>query len=200
MTAGERGRLGPSGGHQDRHRPQRRAVQAGLVGGVELTGEIELLAGEEAMDDLQSLPHPGDALLVTGKRPTQRSGVDVLAGSDPEDEPTPRQPVDGRGRLGDECRVVVEEGAGHAGDELNGGGAGRYCTQPAPDEPGSRILIDPRVEMVRSQNEVEAHLLCQDRLIDQHFGLVRLMAAQPAELHPALLGSRGASHPSIRRQ
>src|SRR5690606_37466111 len=91
MGPGERRRLGAPGGHPDGDGSDRWAVETGLVGCVVLAFEVELLAGEQPMHDLECFLHAGDALGVTGEGKTERALVEVLTRPDSEDESATRQ-------------------------------------------------------------------------------------------------------------
>ena len=193
IGAGERRRLRPPRRHQHGNLTQRRAVQLRLVHRVVAAVVVDLLTGEQAMDDAQRLRHALDPLGVAGERETHRALVDVLAGAHTEHEPTSAEPVDGGGRLGDQGRVVVEERAGDAGGELDPLGPHRRRPQPAPHEPGGGHVVHPGMEVVGAEDDVEADLFGEDCLVDQDLGLVRLVAAQPRELHGG--GSTRRRHP-----
>ena len=60
---------------------------------------------------------------------------------------------------------------------------GRNGAKPRPDKAGGARVVDPRVEVVAAEHGVEPGLLGRHGLIDQVFGLVGLVAAQPGELH-----------------
>ena len=60
---------------------------------------------------------------------------------------------------------------------------GRHGAEPGPDEAGRAGVVDPGVEVVAAEHDVEPGLLGRHCLLDQVFGLVGLVAAQPGELH-----------------
>ena len=95
-----------------------------------------------------------------------------LPGANPEDESPAAEPVDRRSHLRHERRVIVEERAGHAGGQLHSFSSRRHGTQPRPHESGSREVIDPRVEVVGTEYDVEADVFSQDGLVDKHLRLV----------------------------
>ncbi len=43
--------------------------------------------------------------------------------------------------------------------------------EPAPHEAGGRLMVDPRVEVVGSEDDIKTHLLGEHGLIDQDLGL-----------------------------
>jgi hypothetical protein len=147
--------------------------------------EGQLLAPEEAVHDLKAFLHPDLALGVAGEREAQGALIERFPGADAEHETAIAQAVGGRGHLGDERRVVVKQRAGHSGAELYILRCGRDGAKPRPDKASGARVVDPRVEVVAAEHGVEPGLLGGHGLLDQVFGLVGLVAAQPGELHHA---------------
>jgi hypothetical protein len=155
----------------------------------------QLLPREHAVHDLQALLHAGLALGVAGEREAEGALVECLAGADAEHETAVGQAVGGRGHLRDERRVVVEQRAGDRRAEQHVVRRGGDRAEPGPDKACRRRVVDPGVEVVAAEHDVEPGLLGGHGLLDQVFGLVGLVAAQPGELHYASIVNRVTSDP-----
>ena len=138
VGARERGRLGAARRHQDGQGTLGRGVELRGLGGVVLAVEGHLLARQQAVHDLQRFLHPRLALAVAGEREAERALVEGLAGADAEPQAAVGEPVDGRGHLRDQRRVVVEQRAGDGGAEqhvlvLTATAPSQDQTKPAAD-------------------------------------------------------------------
>ena len=104
---------------------------------------------------------------IDGHRCPSTCSLRRLAGADAEEEAALEEQGRRCCRMGDDRRVDAQDRAGHAGPDADGR---RRLGHPAEDRPHERavaLLVDPRVEVVRDGQEVEARLLGQARMAHQ---------------------------------
>ena len=183
--AGERGRPLLGGRDGDGRQLVRERVQAGLLEPVVLAVVALVAALPEQSDNFDRLfehlePHvPG--------RPAVAEDVlvQVLARADAEEE-APRHHGRGRrGRLGDDRRMRADERTGDSCPDPERLGRLRDPAEDGPDERALALAIDPGMEVVGSERELEASLLRRPGVADEVVGRMLLRRERVAELdHP----------------
>src|SRR5579864_7519239 len=170
------------GRHPDRHAAKRRTVEPRLVRLVELAGEVELLAVQQAAHDRHGLGHAGPPLLVPGELPAERPLVDALAAADAEREAPAGQAVRrGRG-LRDQRGMIAKQRTRDLGREPHARGARGGRAEPAPDKRRRGRVVDPGMEVIGDRQRVEPRRLRLRRVIEQRLGLELFRAAEVREL------------------
>ena len=123
--------------------------------------------------------------------------VERLAGADAEEEAALEEQGRRRRRLGDDRRVDAQDRAGHAGPDADGRRRLGHAAEDRPHERAVALLVDPRVEVVRDRQEVEARLLGQARMAHQ-VGRSVLLAGEcvaPRGHGPSSTPGRGPAQP-----
>ncbi len=118
-----------------------------------------------------------------GRRPTGADDVlvEALAGAQPQGEAAFAHHRHGGCRLGDDRRVVADDGAGDHGGQLHPLGGVGHRSQHRPCEGAVVLAREPGVVVVGEHGELEASLLGQPGVADERAGVVALAHEGVAE-------------------
>lgn len=93
--------------------------------------------------------------------------VEILTGAEPQAEPTVGHHGHRRGGLGHHSRVITDGGTGHRRHEADALRAVGHRPEDAPREGAVALRLEPGVEVIGHDGEVEPRLLGQLRLADE---------------------------------
>ena len=128
---GQRGRRLPAARDRDQGQRLRQVEDAGVLQ-LQVAAVVGLVAAlPEQPDDLQRLAEHRVADLDRGEAGADDVLVEPLARPDAQHEAAVAEQGRGRGRLGDDRRVVAHGGAGHPGGQADPARSSRPCC-PAP--------------------------------------------------------------------
>ena len=122
--------------------------------------------------------------------------VEVLPGADAEGEAAVGQQREGRRLLGDHRRVVAQDRAGDVRHERDALGHLRDGAEDGPGGRGVAHRLQPGVEVVAGDQEVEPGLLGEHRVADEVLRGALLAHERVADLHVLLLGPGRARGPA----
>jgi hypothetical protein len=125
------------------------------------------LARPELADHVQGLLEHLRANRPVGPRLAQDVLVEAFARPDAEEEPPGQQGRGGGGGLGDDRRVDPHRRTRYAGADDESLRRVGDRAEDAPDERTLALSVDPRVEVVGDEGEVEAAPLREDGMVDE---------------------------------